>query len=56
MGCRKSSSQRDIYSNTILLQEARKASNRQPKFTHKTTEKRKKNPQISRKKEIIKSE
>ena len=56
MGCSKSSPKREVYSNIILLQEIRKTQNRQPKFTHKTTEKRKKNPQISRKKEIIKSE
>ena len=31
---------RGIYSNTILPQEARKTSNRQPKFTPKTTGKR----------------
>ena len=56
MGCSKSSSKREIYSNTILPQEIRKASNRQPNFTPKTTGKRrtKKNPKINRKKEIIK--
>ena len=37
MGCSKSSPKRDIYSNTILPQEARKTSNRQPNFTPKTT-------------------
>ena len=46
MGCSKSSSKREVYSNTILPQEARKTSNRQPKFTPKTTGKRRtKNPQ-----------
>ena len=37
MGCSKSSSKRGIYSNTILPQETRKTSNRQPNFTPKTT-------------------
>ena len=55
MGCSKSSSKREIYSNTILPQEIRKASNRQPNFTPKTTGKRRtKTPKISRRKEIIK--
>ena len=40
MGCSKSSSKRDVYSNTILPQEIRKTSNRQPNFTHKTTGKK----------------
>ena len=44
MGCSKSHSKRDIYSNTILPQETRKISNRQPNFTPKTTGKRTKNP------------
>ena len=41
MGCNKSSSKREVYSNTILPQETRKISNRQPKFTPKATGKRK---------------
>ena len=40
MGCSKSISKREVYSNTILPQETRKTSNRQPKFTPKTTGKR----------------
>ena len=40
MQCRKSSSKREVYSNTILPQETRKTSNRQPNFTAKTTAKR----------------
>ena len=40
MGCSKSSSKREVYSNTILLQETRKTLNRQPNFTPKTTGKR----------------
>ena len=40
MGCSKSSSKREVYSNTVLPQETRKASNKQPNFTPKTTGKR----------------
>ena len=61
MGCSKSSSKREVYSNTILTQETRKALNRQCQFTPKTTKKKKepkkkkKNPpNITRRKEIIK--
>ena len=41
MGCSLSNSNREAYSNTILPQEMRKTSNRQPNFTPKTTGKRK---------------
>ena len=55
IGCSKSSSKTEIYSNTILPQETRKTSNRQPNTTFKTTGKRRtKIPKISRRKEIIK--
>ena len=55
MGCSKSSSKREVNSNTILPQETRKILNRQPNFTPKTTGKRRtKTPKISRRKEIIK--
>ena len=37
MGCNRSSSKKKVYSNTILPQETRKTSNRQPNFTPKTT-------------------
>ena len=40
MGCSKSSSKREVDSNTILPQGTRKTSNRQPNFTPKTTGKR----------------
>ena len=40
MGCSKNSSKREVYDNTILPQETRKTSNRQPNFTPKTTGKR----------------
>ena len=56
MGYSKSSSKREVYSNTILPQETRKTSNKQPNSTSKTTGKRRRteNPKISRRKEIIK--
>ena len=55
MGCNKSSSKSEVYSNKILLQETRKTSNRQPKFTLKTIEIREqKNPKVISRKEIIK--
>ena len=57
MGCSKSSSKREVYSNTFLPQETRKTLNKQPNFTPKTTGKRRrttKNPKISRRQEIIK--
>ena len=55
MRCSKSSSKGEVYSNTILPQETRKTSNRQPSFTPKTTGKRrtKESPNY-RRKEIIK--
>ena len=43
MGCTKSSSKREVYSNTTLPQETRKSLNRQPNFTPKTTGKRRTN-------------
>ena len=39
MGCSKSSLKREVYSNTILPQETRKTSNRQPNFILKQLEK-----------------
>ena len=42
MGCSKSSSKREVYSNTILPQDIRKTLDRQPDFTPKATWKRKK--------------
>ena len=53
MGCSKSSSKREVYSNTIPPQETRKTSDRQPNFTPKTGKRRTKNLEISRRKEII---
>ncbi len=55
MGCSKSNSNRDVYSNTILRQEASNISNRQRNFTPKAVrERRTKKPKVSRRKEIIK--
>ena len=55
MGCSKSSSKREVYSNTILPQETRKISNKQPNLTPKAIRERRTNKtQISRRKEIIK--
>ena len=55
MGCNKSSSKREVYSNTILPQETRNISNKQPKLTLKAIrEKEQKTPKVSRRKEIIK--
>ena len=55
MGCNKSSSNREVYSNTILPQETWKTSNRQTKFHLKQLGREKAiNPKISRRKEIIK--
>ena len=55
MGCSKSSSQTEVYSNTILPQETRKISNKQPNLTLKELEKEEQTkPQVSRRKEIIK--
>ena len=55
MGCSKSSSKREVYSNTIRPQETRNISNKQPNLTPKAIrERRTKNPTFSRRKEIIK--
>ena len=56
MGCSKSSSNKEVYSNKILPQETRNISNKQPNLTPKAIrERRTKNPpKVSRRKEIIK--
>ena len=48
-GCSKSSSKREVYSNTILPQETRKISNKQLNLTHKAIRERrtKKNPKLA---------
>ena len=46
---------REVYSNTVLPQETRKISNKQPNLTPNTIrERRTKPPKISRRKEILK--
>ena len=54
MGFSKSSSKREVYSNTILPQETRNNSNKQPNLHLKQLEKEQKPPKVSRRKEIIK--
>ena len=56
MRCSKSSSNREVYSNTILPQETRNISKKQPNLTPKAIrERRTKKPlKVSRRKEIIK--
>ena len=43
MGCSKSSSKREVYSNKILPEETRKIANKQPNLTPKATRERRKN-------------
>ena len=56
MGCRKSSSKREVYINIILPQETRNISNKQPNLTPKAIRERrtKKTLEVSRREEIIK--
>ena len=58
MGCSKSSSKSEVYSNRILPQEIRNISNKQPNLTPKAIRERTttttKKPKVSRRKEIIK--
>ena len=50
MGCSKSSSKREVYSNTILPQETKNTSNKQPNITPKAIrERRTKKPQSEQK-------
>ena len=51
MGCSKSSSKREVYSNTNLPQETRKISNKQPNITPKGTRKRRTNKTQNQSKE-----
>ena len=51
----KSSSKREVYSNTILPQETTNISNKQPNLTPNAIRERKqKNPKVSTRKEFIK--
>ena len=54
MGCSKSSSKREVYSNTSLHVETGNISNKQPNLAPKTEKEEQKNPKASRRKEIIK--
>ena len=55
MGCSKSSSKREVYSNKILAQETRKYLNKQSKPIPKATrEKEQRKHKVSRRKEIMK--
>ena len=49
MGCSKRNSNRDVYSNTILPQETRNISNKQPNLTPKAIRERrtKKHPKLA---------
>ena len=51
MGCNKSSSKREVYSNTFLPQETRNISNKQPNLTPKAIRERrrttKKTPKLA---------
>ena len=51
MRCSKSSSKREAYRNTILPQETRNISNKQPKLTPKATTERRTNKTQSQQKE-----
>ena len=53
MGCSKNNFKRDFYNSTILYQEKRKISNKQPNFTCKTTRKRGTNEAQNQQKEKI---
>ena len=46
MGCSKSSSKREIYSNKILPQETRETSHKQPNFTSKATRNKRRTPKL----------
>ena len=53
MGCSKSSSKREAYSNAILPQETRKILDRQLNFIAKTTGKRKTDKQTNKKIKLV---
>ena len=54
MGCSKSSSNREVYGNTILPQETRNISNNLTLHLKQLEKEEKKIPKVSRRKEIIK--
>ena len=51
LGCSKSNSKREVYSNIGLPQEARKISNKQPNLTGKWAKKKNKQTQAQQKEE-----
>ena len=56
MGCGKSNFKREVYTNTILLQEVREITNKHPKLIPKltpTAARKRTKPKVSRRKEII---
>ena len=53
VGWSKSSSKREVYSNTILPQETRNISNKQPNLTPKATREEQTKPKVSRRKVIV---
>ena len=55
MGCSKSSSKREVYSDANQPQETRKISNKQPNLTPKGTQKEQTKSKVIRRKEIIKT-
>ena len=55
LGCSKSSSNRELYSTTILPQETRKISNNLSLHLKKLEKKEQTKPKVSRRKEIIKT-
>ena len=54
MGCNKSSSKRDVYSNTILPQETQNISNYLSLHVKQLEKEEQKNTKVSQRKEIIK--
>ena len=54
MGCSKSSCKREVYSNTILPQETRETSNKLTLHLKQLENEEQENPEIRRRKEIIK--
>ena len=54
VGRSKSSSKREVHSNSSSPQEIRKSSKKQPNLTPKAIRERTKKPKVSRRKEIIK--
>ena len=54
MGCSKSSSKREVYSNIILPQKTRKISNNLNLYLKQLEKEEQRNPKVSRRKDIIK--